>query len=315
MAICCLAGCGFPDRRGAADSIRQAIGTMPGVADAQARYDTSFDGGAHFTLTVTLGPTTTADQAAAVGRTFVDRMVAADFANFDVLLELKRPQGAAVSQFTVRFPDATHADPSAQAVADTAGWWLDVARSPAVGAATVSLPQGNTGVELRIDADDAVVAELMHVHPQLESARWTVSVPAPNPVDRPNTYEVTGTFPNHAARAAWQRVTAQLSRIDTASATTHLPPQQQPPTAVTVGLGFDPGREQDFERVARGVAPLLADLPLPALLQLHGRVQGPDRVVDRDLAVTVGGCTPADPKYTHPTEPLEAELRSKYEKC
>jgi len=33
--------------------------------------------------------------------------------------------------------------------------------------------------------------------------------------------------------------------------------------------------------------------------------------VERNLTVTIGGCTTA----THPTEPLEAEIRHQYETC
>ncbi|MBB5163564.1 hypothetical protein [Mycobacterium sp. AZCC_0083] len=59
-----LTGCGFPNRRGAADAIDKAIRTMPGVANTDIRYDTSFDGGAYFSMTVTLTAQTSHDQAA-----------------------------------------------------------------------------------------------------------------------------------------------------------------------------------------------------------------------------------------------------------
>jgi hypothetical protein len=306
---------------------------MAGVATADVHYDTSFDGGAHFDLRVTLAPAVTNDQGAAVAHTFVDRMIAADFAHFDVVFDLKfrRPalaESAPDSRLATRwgFHDKVRADPSAQAVADGVVWWLDVARSPAVDAATVSLPLDdrstgvigpNLSVQVPVTADDAALAELIRAHPQLNSAQWTVPIPAPDPINRPNTYQSVGLFPDRQARETWQRITTQLTRIDSANASTQpdLPPA--PKTVVTVGLGFDFGRQDDFERIARGVAPLLSGLPLPVVFRLNARVEASPSgdVVNRDLTVTIGGCTQADPKDNHPTEPLEAELRQQYEKC
>lgn len=332
--VASLVGCGFPDRRAAADAIGATVRAMPGVADADVRYDTSFDGGAHFNLTATLAPTATTDQAAAVARTFVDRMIAADFKSFDVALELRfRGPGLTgdltdrkTSQFSVRygFHNDVRADPSAQAVAEEASLWLDIARSPNIDGVLASLPLEdassamgpNLHVGLPVAADDAALTELIRVHPQLHSARWVVSVPTPSAPGQLNTYESVGQLPDRRTRETWQRIPEQFTRSDSASATTRVSTGKTP-TEVTLQMGYDSGRAGDFERITRGVAALLSGLPLPALLQVHARVETPGtgEVVDRDLAVTVGGCTGSDPKFQHPAEPVEGELRQQYERC
>lgn len=337
----CLTGCGFPDRRGAADSIGRAIRAMPGVADADVHYDTSFDGGAHFDLTVTLTPTVTDEQGAAVASAFVDQMTAADFAHFDVSFELvyRHPGVAEVpgssvttsSTLTTRYAFdkrvVVHADRSAEAVAEAARWWLGIARSSAIETVNASLPLHDAytnvvGPSLRVQvpvaADDAVLDDLIHLHPQLNSAAWIVAIPGRDLYTRPNSYQTIGLFLDHRLRQIWQNIVEQVRPIDSAEASTVLPPKQgRTPTEATVGLGFDFGRQFDFERIARSAAPLLAQLPEPVLFRLNARVEAsPSRdVLDRNLTVTIGGCTPPDRQYTHPTELLEAELRHQYEKC
>ncbi|WP_152602487.1 hypothetical protein [Mycobacterium kyorinense] len=341
VTVVCATCCGFPNRRNAADSIGRSIRAMPGVADADVHYDTSVDSGAHFDLTVTLTPTVTNDQGAAVAHAFVDQMATADFAHFDVSFELvyRHPgvtdlpgsSWTTSSRLTTRYAfDETvvvRPDRSAKAVAGAARWWLDIARSPAIETVTASLPLEdaytsvvgpNLRVQIPVAADDVVLDNLIHLHPQLNSAAWIVAIPGRDQYTPPNSYQTIGLFLDRRLRQIWQNIVDQIRPIDSAEGSTVLPPKQgRTTTEATVGIAFDFGREHDFERIARGVVPLLAQLPNPVLFRLNAGVEAPPPrdVIDRNLTVTIGGCTPPDPQYTHPTEPLEAELRHQYEKC
>jgi hypothetical protein len=329
----CTGGCSFPDRRDAADSIGQTIRAMPGVGGADVRYNTSFDGGAHFDITVTLTPTANNEQGAAVGRAFVEKLANANFAHFDVTFELiYRRAGTADTPasyitnssslrtaYSFNDPAVIGPDRSPDAVAQAATWWLDIARSPAVKTVSAALPlhdHDTTGpklhVQLPVDADDAILTYLIAAHPQLNSAAWEVSLPGRDPYTPTRTYSASGLFMDYRLRGAWQSIVAYLLPIDSAEAATQLPSKPgRSPTEATISLTFDNGREGDFDRVARSITPLLAQLPGPVLFHLTGR-----DIVERTLAVTIGGCTtaaaPADAK---PSEPLEADLRRLYEKC
>lgn len=327
-------GCGFPDRRDAAESIAQTIRAMPGVAGADARYDTSFDGGAHFDLTVTLTPTASKEQGAAVGRAFVDKLTKANFAHFDVTFELiyrragtadipgsyTKTSSSLRTEYSFDDPAVVGSDRSPDAVAEAATWWLDTARSPAVEIVSAALPlqdryTGVTGpnlhVQLPVGADDAVLRGLIAAHPQLNSAAWDVSLPGRDPFTPMKTYSAVGLFLDHRLRQTWQTIVAGVLPIDPAEASTQLPPKPgRPPTEATITLAFDNDRHDDFDQAARNLTPLLAQLPGPVLFHLGGR-----DVAERNLTLTIGGCTAAGAPATHPNDPLEAELRHRYEKC
>lgn len=333
-AAVCAAGCGFPNRRDAAESIGQTIRAMPGVAGADVRYDTSFDGGAHFDLTATLNPTASNEQGAAVGRVFVEKLASAQFAHFDVTFELiyrhagtadaagsyNRTSSNLRTEYSLGDPAVVRPDGSPDAVAAAAAWWLDIARSPAVETVSAALPlqdryTGVNGPNLRVHvpvgADDALLTNLIAAHPQLNSAAWEVSLPGRDPYSPGKTYSAVGLFLDHRMRQIWQSVVAFLLPIDPAEATTQVPPERgSAPTAATVALAFDDRPPGEFDRVARGVTPLLAQLPGPTLFHLSGRDVG-----ERNVFVTIGGCTTANAQNTHPSEPVEAELRHVYEKC
>lgn len=331
LAALALTSCGFPDRHDAADSISKAIRAMPGVINTDGRYDTSFAGGAHYYLTVTLSGASSDEQGAAVARTFVKQIIDADFKHFDVKLDLEyqRPgAGDATSRLEVNyaFDDDVHTGLSADAVAEGTAWWLDIARSPAIAGVSVSLPLDNSyadvnpplRVALSVDADDVSLAALIRHHPQLNSAIWTVGLPSPKPHAQPRSYDSRGRFPDHRSRQVWQRLVDQVGPFDTATATTQIPPKNgRTPTTVKIALTFDHGRENDLERVARDVTPLLTELPGPVRFQLNTRVMDPasGNVVDQDLTVTVGGCTQDGESQGDNHPALEAELRHAYERC
>lgn len=162
-----------------------------------------------------------------------------------------------------------------------------------------------------MNADDTALRSLIAAHPQLNSAAWEVSLPWRDPYSPPNAYSVVGLFLDNRLRQTWQSILNCLSPIDHAEASTTLPPKpDRSPTEATITLVYDNGRQGDFDRIARNVAPLLTQLPAPVLFTISGRDER-----ERTLAVTIGGCTPAGTPATHSTEPLEAELRHQYEHC
>lgn len=344
-----MAACGYPDRRSAADAIADAIRSQPGVATVDTSYHTSFDGGANFSLAATMAPTVTDEQGAAIAHTFVDRMLEADFSAFDVSFELRYPrpyraaaEGAALpanaSVLSVRYPPRS-VDPPADDVGDILRWWLDIARSPQVEAVHVKLPFDReyadvsppVSVVLPIAADDTALQSLIQRHPPLQSptTAWIVSVQPAQPNAHRDTYTSTGWLLDARSREAWKelvdllRPAGQPYPLGTAEAWTQVPPRSdtQPPTRVRVALRLDWDTAGEFENVARRSSSLLSHMPVPALLELSAtvidsRVPTSSReLVDRQLAITVGGCTPRQPELTHPAEPLEVELRHQFEHC
>lgn len=347
--FCNVAACGYPDRRSAADAIADAIRSQPGVTAVDTSYDTSFDGGANFRLAAILSTTVTDEQSAAVARTFVDRMLKADFSAFDVSFELRYPrphmaaaEGAALpaneSVLGVRYPPRS-VGPPVDDVSDSVRWWLDVARSPQVETVHVELPLDNqyaevsapVSVVLPIAADDTALQSLIRRHPPLQSptTAWIVSVPSAQHYTHPDRYISTGWLLDARSREAWKelvellRPAGQPYPLGSAEAWTRVPPRSdtQPPTTVRVSVRLDWDTAGAFETIARRSASLLSHMPVPALFQLSATVidsrvpTSRRRAVDRQLAVTVGGCTPRQPEFTHPAEPLEIELRRQFEHC
>ncbi|MDD4866836.1 MAG: hypothetical protein PHQ28_06880, partial [Mycobacterium sp.] len=243
---------------------------MPGVATAEVRYDTSFDGGAHFDLTATLTPTAEDDQGAAVARTFVDKVAAANFAHFDVTFELRYRHAGTVdipasttdtsstlrTEYSFDDPAVMRPERSPDAVAAATKWWLDIARSPAVDTVTVTLPLHdrysdvtgpNLHVQIPLTADDTTLTDLITAHPQLNSASWDIVLPGRDPYSPANSYSTVGLLLDHKLRQTWQHIVDNIRPIDHAEASTTVPPKRnQPPTEATLTLAFDHGRQRDF---------------------------------------------------------------------
>lgn len=317
-----VSGCGFPNRLGAANSIGDTIRAMPGVNAADVHYDTSFDGGAHFNLEVTLADTASAPQAAAVGRTFVDRMRAANFAEFDVKLEVAYKANhdpdssvpGSRAEFDYHFDRRARGGPSSGDVADSLAMWLQVAQSPvSVGATLIQPAWGgpdtsrSISVALAPSVSDAGIAGLIHAHPDLTTATWILNIPSSQRFAPPRAYQVRGPFPDQHRRALWQQIVDQIGSRDAAQASTDTIDTHAgvPSTRVEVDVDSGPDEPQRFDHIAHVVIPLLPGLGLPVGLRMLGHLD--------QIEFTLGGCDRPDPHHT--PSPLENELRRQYQHC
>lgn len=317
-----MSGCGFPNRRGAANAIADTIRALPGVSKADVRYNTSFDGGAHFDLDVTLVDTATDTQTAAMGRTFVDRMRAADFAEFDVNLTVtykaNNDPGAAApgstAMFAYHFDRRPRGGPSSSDVADSLSLWLQVAQSPPSAGVLLDQPawggpdnSRNINVYLGSSVNDAAIADLTRAHPELTAATWQINIPSPEKYRHPRTYKIRGPFPGQHRRELWQQIVDQLGPTDTAEASTDTIDTHAglAPTTVEIDVQSGPDEAQRFDRTAHAVTPLLPGLGPPILLRLTARVD--------QIKFTIGGCDPPEPH--HLPSALETELRRQYQHC
>ncbi|WP_445169500.1 hypothetical protein ACTXG7_09350 [Mycolicibacterium sp. Dal123E01] len=313
-----IAGCGFPDRRGAAESIGADIRALPGVKTADVHYDTSFDGGAHFHLHVTLAEGVTDAQAAAVGRTFVDKMRAADFASFDVALKvsyrevddlsIRTPIGAR-AEFSYTFTNSTDGGPSSSDAADSMTLTLQIMQSPAVRAMWLTAPaylgpanSRRITVALAPSAHDPDIAALMNGHPELRTATWQIVV---GPPTGPEIYRVRGPFPDAQRRALWQRIVDTVGAAGSVDADTDTLDQQAVHSSVQVNVSGGPDNPRQIDQVVRAVTPLLPDLGLPLHVRFIGNTD--------DVEFTLGGCE--SPRPGHTPSPLETELRQRFQRC
>lgn len=322
VAIAAVSGCGFPDRRGAANAIGDTIRALPGVTAADVYYHTSFDGGAHFNLNVVLTDNASDTQAAGVGRTFVDRVRAANFAEFNVTLTVAYkasndanatvPGSSAI--FAYQFDRTGHGGPSSSQVADSLALWLQIAQSPATTGVLLNQPSWagppssrSITVYLSSSVADAAIAGLIHAHPELVSATWQVNTPAANRFGQPRTYAVRGPFPDQRRRELWQQIIDQIGPDDGAQASTDTIDVHPgvAPTRVEIDLASGRDEQQRFEHVAHTVTPLLPGLGLPISFRLMAHVD--------QIEFTLGGCDRPD---THRTpSPLENELRQQFQHC
>lgn len=318
-----LAGCGFPDRRHAAENIAATVRSMPGVADVESTYDTSFDGGAHFALAVDIADTATDAQAAAIGSTFADRIREGGFESFDVKLEIvfaRRGSTDAGPESSATFEINKGNGPTSAQVADSLVLAHQLISSPALTAATVSRPhwseatrttepQGIT-LTLRPNATDNDLAGLVRTHPELATATWSIALLAPRGQAR--TYLTYGQFPGERSRRAWNRIVAQIGVDGTASAWTYSSDSagpQRTEARISIDTG-DPRDPEDqhrarFAAAATTIAPLLGDLGTPTTTVISSKLQ--------TVKLTVGGCS--EPDAASMTSPLQAQLRAQYELC
>jgi hypothetical protein len=330
VAVIALGACGFPDRREAADAIGDAVRRLPGVADERVRYDTSFDGGAHVSLDVTMTDQATADQAAAVGRTVVDGIHAGGFEQFEVTLDVTGQRDAKTndrlthSHAGFTFPARGADDPSTDEVAGDLALWAQLAASPALTAVQIQRSSAaavdgrGVAVAVRPDAADADLAALTAAHPEVATARWLVEYAAPNPVDSPRTFaRIGGGFPDTRLRDVWARIVELVGPRGAATIDAVAPPAPGPPhTEAELSIDVwdadggpipDEVKAQRFGGAARSVLQLLAKLgPTPVAVHLTADPA-------QDARVVVGGCSPPAPSGA-PTS-LEVELRRTFERC
>ncbi len=325
-----IAGCGFPDRSREAAAITGSIRGLPGVQSAESRYDTSFDGGAHFNLDVQVSKDITADQAAGIGESFAQQVAASKFDRFDVRLNVDYgPPASAASyeyntsaRFSYSFnaPAPQRLSPTKEQVGDSLRLLTRVSQRPGVAAATLMQPTGLATVSaenparlvtvvLADSADQPQLDSLIGGFPELAEALWIIQGPS-TPSYRPDTYQITGYTPTIGLRDLWQRIDkAALAVKGHLNAQTVGVTSTSPGTvATTVDLMLGGGPDTD-DRVRTAIAtvvPALAELPGPTLLRMTW--------ANEQASVMIGGCS--TPSATpQPPAPVQTELRGRYERC
>jgi hypothetical protein len=162
----------------------------------------------------------------------------------------------------------------------------------------------NITVVLPASVDDSAITELIHAHPELNTATWQVNIPPANRFAQPRTYAVRGRFPEQRLRGLWQQIVDQIGPDDEAEATTNTN-DIHTPARVEISVESGSGEQQRFEHIAHAVTPLLPSLGLPVYFRLLAQVD--------QIQFTLGGCDPPDPAHT--PSPLESELRRRYQHC
>jgi hypothetical protein len=324
-AIVLTAGAGgcSADRSAAARAIGNAVRALPGVADT----DVTYYSGASFRLDVTLAETVSDTQAAAVGSTFVDRMRAADFGGFDVILNVAYPANNSRAtktsdshaSFQYHFRSAPESalhnpSPSSAEVASGLALWLQAAQSPAtVGAALHQEASTGTGsrqsivVSISSSVDDKAIAELIDAHPALRAATWKSSIPPGAAPREFRVYRIRGQFPDRRRRELWQQILGQLGPDDDGDAVTD-PAGAQASGALTnvkIDLWAKPQTSERVEGITRAVLPLLPGLGSPVRVNIFSYTAS--------IELILGGCS--QPAPNHRPSTLEVELRRQYERC
>jgi hypothetical protein len=309
-AILCLlmlpvAGCA-PNRKGAAQSIDDAIAKLPGVASADFDYDSGWPkGDERFTLTAVLHDNATPDQAQAVGKTFADMVKANDFSAFDVALEVKYRVIERLNQVPLTSAatfSIDHGD--AGGVPAALKEWLGIAQSPGVQSVRLIRPEGSLEITVAQDVKDGDLQALAKTYPDLDRAQWAVTGGSftetePFAEDFPEVYRVQGMIPDAALRDLWRQIVAEVGAAGEVSAQTDMS-HKDVPTTVNVNFLTSRGREQNLAQ-AWMVLPLLQKLPQQAKVDFDGAL------------FVIGGCLPGEAGRR--TMPLEVELRKKFEKC
>ena len=320
-SLASLTSC-FPfDRRGAAEDLDQRIRAMPGVERTMLTYNAGIDAGKNFSLTVTLAPSATTQEAVNVGTTFVRDRIDDGLGDHDGSLSLTYPSaedtGDAVrneSRASFDFgPKDGAADPTEQQVADGISLWSSVRNSPVVNIVEVSEPSRrgepegpNVTVLLKLDADAEAVAQLQRTTPGLQTASWEYAVPYDSPVYR-RSYVSTPNPPSASDMALWTEISGVNGPYYDAKGTTRpMTDGSQAVTSVEIDIqGTHPETLAAVPRISRAVAALLPRFGHPAQLVVRGS--------EERIELVVGGCYRHDAGYV--ATPLESELSRQYEKC
>jgi hypothetical protein len=310
------------NRRHEAELVDGQIKAMPGVADTDMDYESSFENGQHFRLTVRLDPRVTQPQASDIGRTFVDQTQRHHLGGHKVELDIRYP---AIPQqknnylldysqagFTLGDNASPPADPSAADVGDSIAVWLHAVRSPV--AEYVDLNQPTWGgsaqsreifITLKPGATAADAQALQSSDPSLANATWRI-LTVSDPTYRPDEYTSKPRPPSDHDKALWSQITAIVGPQYEANGSTRIPVERaQAGTEIVIGLPTGRDSEPRAHRTAISVADLLPQFGHPVALTLH--------TSDGTVQIVVGGCWRHEPD--HHLLPLEAEMSRRYEKC
>jgi hypothetical protein len=312
----------FVDRRHDADLVDRQIKAMPGVADTDMAYESSFENGQQFWLTVRLDPRVTQPQAADIGRTFVNQLQRHHLGGHKVELDIRYPavpqqksnylSDYSQAAFTLGDNASPPADPSAKDVGDSIAVWLHAVRSPI--AEYVDLNQPTWGgsaqsraisITLKPGATAADAQALQNSDPSLANAIWRILI-ATDPIYRPQEYASTPKPPSDHDMALWRQITAIVGPHDEARGSTRTPAvHARAETEIEISLPTASDSEPQAHQTAMSVADLLPQFGHPVALTLH--------TSDGPVQIVIGGCWRHEPD--HRRLPLEVEMSHSYEKC
>ncbi|MFZ0905783.1 MAG: hypothetical protein WAN71_18320 [Mycobacterium sp.] len=316
-ASACLA-----DHRHDAELVDQRIKAMPGVADTELKYESSFENGQNFGLVVKLDTRVTLPQATDIGRSFVDQTQRHHLGGHKVELDIRYPAVpqqksnylADYSQaaFTLGDNASPPADPSAADVGDSIAVWLHAVRSPV--AEYVGLNQPTWGgsaqsrdilITLKQGATAADAQALQKSDPSLANATWRILI-ATDPTYRPQEYTSKPRPPSDSDVALWSQIIAIVGAGDEASGSTQIPAKPAwAETEIQISLPTGRDGEPGAHQTAISVADLLPQFGHPVGLRMYTS-DGPAEII-------VGGCWHHEPD--HRRLPLEVEMSRRYEKC
>jgi hypothetical protein len=312
----------FVDRRHDAELVDRQIKAMPGVAGTDMRYESSFENGQNFRLTVQLDTQVTQPQATEIGRTFVDQMQRHHLGGHKVEFDVRYPAVPQLkslyltdysqAMFTMGANASPPVDPSAAYVGDSIAVWLHAVRSPVAEYADLNQPtwggpaqSRDIFITLKPGTTAAEAQALQNSDPSFANATWRILI-ATDPIYRPQEYRSKPKPPSDHDMALWRQIIAIVGPHDEASGSTQIPADHgQAETQIEVSLPTGRDSEPAAHQMAVSVADLVQGFGRPVALTL--------RTADGSVQIIVGGCWRGEPD--HRRLPLEVEMSRRYEKC
>jgi hypothetical protein len=320
-----VTGCqaAVPDRRTEVDRLGDQLGAMPGVQSINTEYVNDANTGAVlFYIQADVADDASADQAAGVITRYLHELDTGTYRGYSAELDLRRGWNV----FAIDSGEQPIANPG-QIIGQARDW---VNLRHAFSAATVSLrativhPSGpptrqETGrsnvasVELADSADASTVADAVNIvgaqFAHLAGMDWTVSAGK-----QPTEIVFTRRVPTPAELDVWRQLNAdqRIAHVDMM--------RINGPVTPPVWISEKTTASHDVAvalQLATRHLPIASKLAAPLLYsasdQLSGHIGGYG-MARGPVAVTIGGCTPRDPRVYQPI-PGELVLIRKYATC
>lgn len=320
-----VTGCqaAVPDRRTEVDRLAHMVGAMPGVQTMTTDYVNDPNSGvALYSIQADVADDLSADQAAAIATRYLHELGTGTYGGYTAELDLRRGWNV----FAVDSGEQPIANPD-QVVSQARDW---VNLRHAFPAATVSLratithPSGppvqqeagrsnRVSVELADTADAATVADAVSIvaarFTHLAGMDWTVSAGK-----QPTQIMFSRRVPTPAELDVWRQLNAdqRIAHVDMM--------RINGPVTPPVWISEKTTASHDVSvalQLATRHLPIVAKLTTPLLYsasdQLFGHIGGYG-MARGPVAVTIGGCTPRDPRVYQPI-PAELVLIHQYATC
>lgn len=323
--LLCVTGCqaAVPDRRTEVDRLGDLLGDMPGVQRITTDYVNDPNSGVVlYSVQADVADDVSADQAAAIVTRYLHELGTGIYRGYTAELDLRRGWNV----FAIDSGEQPIANPD-QIIGQARDW---VNLRHAFSAATVSLratidhPAGArirqaagrtnvVSVELADTANASTVADAVSIvaarFAHLVGMDWTVSAGK-----QPTQIVFSRRFPTPAELDVWRQLNAdqRIAHVDMM--------RINGPVTPPVWISEKTTASHDVSvalQLATRHLPIVATLTPPLLYsasdQLSGHIGG-HGMARGPVAVTVGGCTPRDPRVYQPI-PAELVLIRKYATC